>query len=335
MIVTCGQCQSRFRFDERKLTPGVARRVRCSKCGSIFEVKAPEPEPPATEAADPNRLSSQFSSAFGDNDLFEPGRSTISATAVSSVSTPSLPAASPEPSASGTTRRIRPAGISEGGIELSSVSQEEADDVFQPVAQIGASGAFPSLPKPAAEAAGASQNELERIKQELAKPAIVRRSSSLASDIPRPDQEDAERINDEYYSGDGVKRVGPTPVVTLLREVEFANDEDTGLRVEAPNSRRQTQGPLSFMVRDFSGLRAQNGTLTNRLPRLLGISIKALLFAAVGLVLLVTLVMALDHDRFNPTKLSFGSVIESLRHGVNGHVEVDAPKPSFAPKADE
>ena len=42
MIITCEQCQARFRMADEKLKPG-GTKVRCSKCRHVFTVMPPEP----------------------------------------------------------------------------------------------------------------------------------------------------------------------------------------------------------------------------------------------------------------------------------------------------
>ena len=50
MIITCEECQARFRLADEKLKVG-GTKVRCSKCRHVFTVMPPEPEP-AEEAVD-------------------------------------------------------------------------------------------------------------------------------------------------------------------------------------------------------------------------------------------------------------------------------------------
>jgi predicted Zn finger-like uncharacterized protein len=50
MIITCDECQARFRLADEKLKPG-GTKVRCSKCRHVFLVMPPEPEP-AEDAVD-------------------------------------------------------------------------------------------------------------------------------------------------------------------------------------------------------------------------------------------------------------------------------------------
>jgi predicted Zn finger-like uncharacterized protein len=42
MVVECEQCKTKFRFDLRSIK-GSQAKVRCSRCGNIFEVAKPEP----------------------------------------------------------------------------------------------------------------------------------------------------------------------------------------------------------------------------------------------------------------------------------------------------
>jgi len=44
MIITCEECQARFRLADEKLKPG-GTKVRCSKCRHVFTVMPPEPAP--------------------------------------------------------------------------------------------------------------------------------------------------------------------------------------------------------------------------------------------------------------------------------------------------
>ncbi|RPI03433.1 MAG: hypothetical protein EHM71_14595, partial [Zetaproteobacteria bacterium] len=50
MIITCEECQTRFRLADEKLKAG-GTKVRCSKCRHVFTVMPPEPEP-AEETVD-------------------------------------------------------------------------------------------------------------------------------------------------------------------------------------------------------------------------------------------------------------------------------------------
>ena len=50
MIITCEECQARFRLADEKLKPG-GTKVRCSKCQHVFTVMPPEPAP-AEESVD-------------------------------------------------------------------------------------------------------------------------------------------------------------------------------------------------------------------------------------------------------------------------------------------
>lgn len=55
MVITCDQCQARFRLADDKLKPE-GTKVRCSKCRHVFTVHPPENSVPVEEAAGPGEF---------------------------------------------------------------------------------------------------------------------------------------------------------------------------------------------------------------------------------------------------------------------------------------
>lgn len=92
MIITCEQCQARFRMADEKLKPG-GTKVRCSKCKSVFTV-FPAEDSPAEEVVD-----------YGDFNMER---------VAEDEPAPSYPAAEPTPAA---------AAVSNGELDFSSLEQ--------------------------------------------------------------------------------------------------------------------------------------------------------------------------------------------------------------------
>ncbi|NWF99599.1 MAG: zinc-ribbon domain-containing protein [Thermoanaerobaculaceae bacterium] len=44
MIVSCTGCGAKYQYDESRFGQATTKRLRCTKCGTIFEVHRPEPE---------------------------------------------------------------------------------------------------------------------------------------------------------------------------------------------------------------------------------------------------------------------------------------------------
>jgi pSer/pThr/pTyr-binding forkhead associated (FHA) protein len=49
LIIECTSCQSRYQYDEDRFDRKPAKKIKCAKCGSVFEIQnpafAPKPEP--------------------------------------------------------------------------------------------------------------------------------------------------------------------------------------------------------------------------------------------------------------------------------------------------
>ncbi len=41
MIVTCPQCEARYRYDESRFGGALSRKLKCSRCSAVFEVHRP------------------------------------------------------------------------------------------------------------------------------------------------------------------------------------------------------------------------------------------------------------------------------------------------------
>lgn len=42
MIVSCPSCQAKYQYDESRFGEAVVKKLRCSKCGGVFEVRRPD-----------------------------------------------------------------------------------------------------------------------------------------------------------------------------------------------------------------------------------------------------------------------------------------------------
>ncbi len=55
MIIECTSCQSRYQYDEDRFERKPAKKIKCAKCGTIFEIHnpafAPKPASPVGESA--------------------------------------------------------------------------------------------------------------------------------------------------------------------------------------------------------------------------------------------------------------------------------------------
>jgi hypothetical protein len=54
LIIECTSCQARYQYDEDRFERKPAKKIKCAKCGTIFEIHnpafAPKPAPPAGES---------------------------------------------------------------------------------------------------------------------------------------------------------------------------------------------------------------------------------------------------------------------------------------------
>ena len=41
MIIQCGSCQTRYHYDETRFGSAVVKKIRCTKCSTVFEIKNP------------------------------------------------------------------------------------------------------------------------------------------------------------------------------------------------------------------------------------------------------------------------------------------------------
>ena len=60
MIIQCTSCQARYHYDESRFGGAAMKKIKCTKCTTVFEIRNPAiPEPPAASAvrsaADPSR----------------------------------------------------------------------------------------------------------------------------------------------------------------------------------------------------------------------------------------------------------------------------------------
>ena len=60
MIVQCSSCGTRYHYDESRFGSAVAKRIRCTKCSTIFEIQNPLHRPSASGSFRANPLSDDF-----------------------------------------------------------------------------------------------------------------------------------------------------------------------------------------------------------------------------------------------------------------------------------
>ena len=41
MIIQCTSCQARYHYDESRFGGAPAKRIKCTKCASVFEIRNP------------------------------------------------------------------------------------------------------------------------------------------------------------------------------------------------------------------------------------------------------------------------------------------------------
>ena len=54
MIIVCSSCNARYQYDEARFEGKASKKIKCAKCGGIFEIHSPsaDNEPPAAPAVD-------------------------------------------------------------------------------------------------------------------------------------------------------------------------------------------------------------------------------------------------------------------------------------------
>jgi predicted Zn finger-like uncharacterized protein len=57
VIITCPECDTKYRYDERRFDGAASKRVKCTSCGHAFDVANPtQPSPPVDPPGDRRRL---------------------------------------------------------------------------------------------------------------------------------------------------------------------------------------------------------------------------------------------------------------------------------------
>ncbi|MCU0302911.1 MAG: zinc-ribbon domain-containing protein [Thermoanaerobaculales bacterium] len=70
MIITCPECDTKYRYDERRFDGAVSKRVKCTSCSHTFEVANPtRPSPPADLPRDRGRFSDVAAGAAAGPEL--------------------------------------------------------------------------------------------------------------------------------------------------------------------------------------------------------------------------------------------------------------------------
>ena len=50
MIITCPECETKYRYDERRFDGSPVKKVKCTSCGSTFEAAHPDVEAPESKS---------------------------------------------------------------------------------------------------------------------------------------------------------------------------------------------------------------------------------------------------------------------------------------------
>lgn|GEM_PF-4584467 len=305
MIIKCPKCDTKFKFDESRLTGG-AVKVKCKKCESVFAIK---PKAPAGEAA---------------------GASTSATIETPIKTTMTLPAEKPQPevrshenktplhveSASGNVEmsfdeavNLATEGILDAPFESEfSLRKKTESGTFRKEDLQNRNFNNEGL-KPRKESTFkfGSNKVVDALEDSSGTMALAAEAAITA---PRPQENSQTAINEELYLDDVKKTQELPPQLYKLREIDFdEGDSDIELASDSKNTTTSFKSAVSaendknavtqLQIRELKGIRQENAPKIVSYPRVFTRTVKSVILFLALLTMLLTVLVALEGDQFN------------------------------------
>lgn len=69
LIIQCSSCRTRYHYDEARFAGAPAKRIRCTKCGTVFEIRNPSATAPPPQNFQPDETGPLNSPVLGSDDF--------------------------------------------------------------------------------------------------------------------------------------------------------------------------------------------------------------------------------------------------------------------------
>lgn len=313
MIIQCTTCLAKFKFDEKKFGNEKNKKVKCTKCGSVFSVLAPDlRQAPAGRTArhaagkalpEPK---ARISTLELDSDDAKPqvnyfATSEFKAMFEAPVGSEGEEVPAPE---SKEAAVAAPAGSGEEEPPpfFDSLIDDETgkEEVTGSMANVLTDNYTSQLQSPAGYSGESDEAQVSKMSVTTIDPTA----------LERPSMDEQEKINAELYESEqkGLKKI---PKLEALTEIDFDINKDDILELD--DGRSSVYGMTSrtalinemkrLAVRPLTGNRAKNFIPPRDFPGLFFLVIKIALISLILLVVLIGGKMLLEKDGFNYTKL--------------------------------
>ena len=127
MIIQCSACKTRYHYDEARFAGAPAKKIRCTKCAVVFEIRNPAVSSPPPTGFQPEETSS-FGAPMPGSDDFNLDTTVMGAHRRKPAAAAPPGAAAAAPGAGTTAEVEKPAARHLGKMERQALSDLDLDD---------------------------------------------------------------------------------------------------------------------------------------------------------------------------------------------------------------